>query len=61
MIKRDENCRGCSVENMTRHCRPKSKFMSCPCISCLVKSICFDSCENFEKYITTLTKEGEIE
>ena len=51
----ENECKGCSVVN-TEGCMngliPRiSETQFCPCINCILKGICEDVCEDFEKYL----------
>ena len=64
-----KDCKGCRSEQYVKKCntvcrvlhsyiKQKSTIIKnlsiCPCVECLIKGICNDSCKQHEKYITNL-------
>lgn len=62
----DEECKGCS---MNHHCiiepsytDPKTnEVIKCPCIDCIIKTMCNFTCEKYEKYEEYIIKNMEKE
>jgi len=58
-----EECQGCSVHEAYGQClvSPRNKYgNTCPCIKCLVKSMCRDACEEWLSYRDKDIKNAEI-
>jgi len=55
-----EECKGCGVINKCG-LKPKYKTIKeeCPCINCLVKGICRESCKSFDKYVSSFIENRE--
>jgi hypothetical protein len=59
----DRPCKGCSYAKPGIHCQTKDmnvgKVADCPCVNCLVKSMCTDKlgCEPKEKMILSAMEE----
>jgi len=41
---------GCEIESTPYRSGPYSKTRYCPCLNCLVKGVCEDSCQDLENY-----------
>jgi len=57
-----ENCKGCgTLKDVNGECHYAlgNSDGKCPCTTCIVKSMCEQSCEDFEKFICVVNTEDE--
>ena len=52
----NDDCRGCETLSPKGHCNNElvphiSDIDACPCINCIIKSMCSFGCEKFNEYI----------
>lgn len=62
-LSKDDLCRGCKRLLISNRCSIFSPMVhnirDCPCISCIVKSMCTSPCRNLKKYVDSeMLKEG---
>ena len=43
-------CKGCAVQNRGCFVSPFYKDRECPCLTCLIKSMCSEGCDERTKY-----------
>lgn len=56
--KSDEECRGCTIIvcDLDINFYLNGVEYECPCINCLVKAMCENSCDSYTKYVTMFFK-----
>lgn len=55
----DNNCKGCSIQDkcvFSHTFNHKDTEYNCPCVECLIKSMCNKTCKPFTKYSTVSFK-----
>jgi len=50
MFNNNEICIGCHTCHMSVNCEPIKGNKTCPCVSCLVKSMCVTACKPFNEF-----------
>lgn len=56
----NEECKGCMSHEGRCLLRPMVKSVQCPCLTCLIKSMCYRSCEMYNKFIDLHIKEKKF-
>jgi hypothetical protein len=56
----NEMCQGCSTSSVLCERTPIIDDMVCPCVNCLVKTMCRIGCEEFQDYIYINIQESVI-
>lgn len=54
----DEECRGCTTYESSCLLNPVVKSIPCPCLTCVVKSMCYRSCEEHREFTELNRKEN---
>ena len=51
-----EDCKGCATfhSQLDTECVPHHKGFDCPCINCIVKSMCEEECKSLGQYMTMI-------